>query len=77
MLFSKSHEGKGENGSKNRPHDAYPVQCRVPGYYEPCSERVRVFQLKKWRQLKIEVYLGTEETEPPFPRRPSASDSCM
>ena len=28
---------------------AYPVQCRVPGDYEPCSEWVRVFQLKKWR----------------------------
>ena len=28
--------GKGASGSKNRPHDAYPVRCRVPGYYEPC-----------------------------------------
>ena len=24
-----------------------PVRCRVPGYYESCSERVRVFQLEK------------------------------
>ena len=32
----------------NRPHDAYPV----PGYYEPYSERVRVCQHKKCRQLK-------------------------
>ena len=39
------------NGSKNRPHDAYPVRCRVPGYYKPCSERVRVCQLKKCRRL--------------------------
>jgi len=52
LLFSKSHGGKGANGSKNRPPDAYPVRCRVPGYYEPCSERVRVCQLKKCRQLK-------------------------
>ena len=49
LLFSKSHDGKGANGSKNRPHDAYPVRCRVPGYYEPCSD---VCQLKKYRQLK-------------------------
>ena len=48
---SKSHDGKGTNGSKNRPH-AYPVRCRVPSYYEPCSERVRVGQLKEWQQLK-------------------------
>jgi len=48
----KSYDGKGANGSKNRPHDAYPVRCRVPGYYEPCIERVRVCQLKKWRQLE-------------------------
>ena len=40
------------NGSKNRLHDAYHVQCRVPGYYELCSERVRVCLLKKCRQLK-------------------------
>ena len=52
QLFSKSHDGKGANGSKNRPHDAYPVRCRVPGYYEPCSERLRVCQIKKCRQLK-------------------------
>ena len=35
------------DGSKNRPHDAYPVRCRVLGYYEPCSERVRVCQLNR------------------------------
>ena len=39
---------KGANGSKNQPHDACPVRCRVPGYYEPCSERVRVCLLKKY-----------------------------
>jgi len=43
---------RGANGSKSRPHDPYPVRCRVHGYYETCSERVRVCQLKKWRQLK-------------------------
>ena len=42
----------GANGSKNRPQNAYPIRCRVSGYYEPCSERVRVCQLKKWRQPK-------------------------
>ena len=52
LLFSKSHDGKGANGSKNRPHDAHPVQCRVSGYYGPCNERVRVCQLKKCRQVK-------------------------
>ena len=26
LLFSKSHDGKEDNGSKNRPHDAYPVR---------------------------------------------------
>jgi len=31
---------------------AHPVRCRVPGYCEPRSEGARVFQLKKWRQLK-------------------------
>ena len=41
--------GKGANGSKNRPHDAYPVRCRVLAYYEPCSERVCICQLKKYR----------------------------
>jgi len=50
--FSKSHDGKGANGSQNRPHDAYPDQCRAPGYYESCSERVRVCQLKKYQQLE-------------------------
>ena len=25
--------------------------CRVPAYYEPCSERLRVCQLNKSRQL--------------------------
>ena len=50
--FAQSHDGKGANGSKNRPHDAYPARCRVPGYYEPCSERLRVCQLNKSRQLK-------------------------
>jgi hypothetical protein len=39
----------GANGSKNRPHDAYPVQCRVPDYYE----RVCVFELKKAGNLNI------------------------
>jgi len=38
--------------SKNRTHDAYPVRCRVPGHYEPRSERVRVCELKKYRQLR-------------------------
>ena len=32
--------------------DAYSVRCRVPGHYEPCSERARIGQLKKYRQLK-------------------------
>jgi hypothetical protein len=35
----------------NRPHDAYTVRCRVPGYDELCRERVHVRQLKKCRQL--------------------------
>ena len=35
-----------------RMHDAYPVRCRVPSYYEPCSERVRVCLHKKFRQLE-------------------------
>ena len=39
---SKSHDGKGANGSKNRPHHKYPARCRVPGYYEPCIERVNL-----------------------------------
>jgi len=43
---------KGANGSKNRPHDAYPVWCRVPALYEPCSERVCVCRLEKCRRLK-------------------------
>ena len=38
----------GVNGSKNRPHDAYPIRRRVPVYYEPC----RVCRLRKCRQLK-------------------------
>jgi hypothetical protein len=42
LLFSKSHDGKVANDSNNRPHDAYLVRCRVPGYYEPCSERVNL-----------------------------------
>jgi len=45
--FSKYHDGKAANGSKNRPHDAYPARCRVLGYYAPCSERVCGCQLKK------------------------------
>ena len=49
LLLSKCHDGKGANGSKNRPHDAYPVRCRVPDYYEPCSERVRVYKFEKFR----------------------------
>ena len=64
LLFSKSHDGKGANGSKNRPHDAYPVRCRVPGYYEPCSERARVWQLEKCRQLtNWWRYLGAGHVE--------------
>ena len=51
LLFSKSHDWGGTNGSKKRPHDAYPVRCRVAGYYEPSIEGVRVCQLKKSRQL--------------------------
>ena len=47
--------GKGANASKNRPHDACPVRCRVPGSYEPCSERVCVCQLKKRHQLKKDM----------------------
>ena len=39
------------NGSKNRPHDAYLVHCRVPAYYQPCSETPRLCQLKNSRQL--------------------------
>ena len=50
LLFSKSHIEKGSNGSKNQPHDAHPVRCRVPVHYEQCSERFRVRQLKKRRQ---------------------------
>ena len=42
----------GYNSSKSRPYDAYPVRCRVPDYYAPCSGRVRVCQLKNCRQLK-------------------------
>ena len=52
LLFSKSDDGKGADGSKNRLHDACPVLCRVPGDYGPCSERVRVFHLKKAGNLK-------------------------
>ena len=55
LKFSKSHDGKGANGSKNRPHDAYPV----PSYYESCSKRVRVCQPKKCRQLKKVIYIYT------------------
>ena len=40
------------NGSKNRPHDAYLDRCRVPAYYDPCSEKLRLCQLKNQRQLK-------------------------
>ena len=47
-----SYDGKVANGCKNRPHDAYLVRCRIPGYYEQCSERVRVCQFKKRRQSK-------------------------
>ena len=42
----------GANDFKNTPHDTYPVRCRVPGHSKPCSERVCVGQLKKWRQFK-------------------------
>ena len=51
LLFLKSHDRKGANGLKKRPHDAYPVRCRVPGYYEPCSEMVRFCQIQKYRRL--------------------------
>jgi hypothetical protein len=30
MLFSKRHDRKGANGSKNRPHDAYPSGVASP-----------------------------------------------
>ena len=40
LLFSKSHDGKGANGPENLPHDACPVQCRVPSYHKPCSEMI-------------------------------------
>ena len=40
-------------GALERPHDAYPVRCRVHAYCEECSERVRVFQLKKFAHLQI------------------------
>ena len=46
LRVSKSHDGKGANGSKNRPHDAFSARCRVPSDYEPCSERVLVCQLR-------------------------------
>ena len=49
-IFEKTRWKEAANGSKNRPHDAYPVRCRVPGHYEACSERVWVCQLKKCRQ---------------------------
>ena len=51
-------DGKGANGSKNQPHDAYPARCRVPGHYQPSSERLRVGQLKKCRQLKNRLTCG-------------------
>ena len=40
------------NGSKNRLHDAYLVRCRVPAYYQPSSQTLRLCQLKKYPQLK-------------------------
>ena len=46
-----SADGKGANGAKNRPHDAHPIRCRVPGYYETCSEKIRVCQVTTCRQL--------------------------
>ena len=52
VVVSKGRDGKGANGSKNRPHDAYPVRCRVSVFYEPCSERVRVFRIEKYRQIE-------------------------
>ena len=52
VLRGQSHDGKGANAPTTRPHDAYLVRCRVPNYYETCSERVRVCQLKKYRQLE-------------------------
>ena len=46
---------------EKRAHDAHPIRCRVPGYYESCSERVRVYQLKKCWELKILAQVGTRE----------------
>ena len=33
------------------PRTDCPVRCRVPGYYEACSERARACQLNKYWQL--------------------------
>ena len=75
LLFSKRHDGKGANGSKNGPHDAYPVRCHVPGYYEPCSERVRVCQLKTWRQLfKNGLGFTARPASPVLPSAPACSN---
>ena len=64
------------NGCKNRPHDAYLVRCRVPAYYEPSSQRLRVCQLKTQGNLKkfsIGVCRtarhGDRESGTPPPRR--------
>ena len=48
---SHTHGRNGANGSKNRSHDTDPVRRRVPGHYQPCSERVCIGQLEKYRQL--------------------------
>ena len=46
LQFSKRHDGKGANGSKNRSHDT----GRVPGEHTPCIERVN---LRHTGNLKI------------------------
>ena len=68
IVSETCHDGKGANGSKTRPHDAYPVRCRVPVYYESCSEGVHVCQLKKCRQLKVASSLSISA--------PIVSDTC-
>ena len=51
------------NGSKHRLHDAYHVRCRVPVYNEPCSERVRLCQLKKCQHLNWRTVLFMSAAE--------------
>ena len=45
--------GKRADGSNNRPHGAYPVQCRVPGYYEPCSEKFKLSNAGNFNKMPI------------------------